>query len=144
MDEYIRLARSDWDIAAPYAVALCVAQLLDTALGMIIAFRNKELSSSASWKGVTKKVAVLIVLAFAGVVFAFCIAGIALLTSLLPIGFLADVGSMAGRGLAGFGLLAGGIGGGALFLLLVEVLARLLVKYARLHYRLLTSATQAV
>jgi len=81
---------------------------------------------------------------FAAVVFAFCVAGIVLLASALPIGFLADVGSILGRGLAGAGLLAGGIGGGALFVLLVEWFARMLVKYARLHYRLLTSAGQAV
>lgn len=83
-------------------------------------------------------------LVFALAVLAVSIAGVVLLVSLLPIGFLADVGSMMARGLAGLGLLAGGIGGAALFVLLVEVLARLLVKYARLHYRLLTSATQAV
>jgi uncharacterized membrane protein len=85
-----------------------------------------------------------VLIGFIAVVFAFCICGVVLLVSLLPIGFLADVGTVLGRGLAGFGLLAGGIGGGALFVLLIEGLARLLVKYARLHYRLLTSATQAV
>jgi uncharacterized membrane protein len=81
---------------------------------------------------------------FAAVVLALFVCGIMLLVSLLPIGFLADIGSLAGRALAGAGLIAGGIGGGALFILLVEWLARMLVKYARLHYRLLTSATQAV
>jgi uncharacterized membrane protein len=85
-----------------------------------------------------------VLFAFAATVFALCIAGLTMLVSLLPIGFLSDLGSMLGRGLAGAGLLAGGIGGGALFILLVEGLARLAVKYARLHYRLLTSAGQAV
>jgi uncharacterized membrane protein len=85
-----------------------------------------------------------VIIGFAAVVFAFCIAGIVLLASVLPIGFLGDVGTLMARGLAGAGLLAGGIGAGALFLLLIEGLAKLLVKYARLHYRLLTSASQAV
>ena len=80
---------------------------------------------------------------FAAVVLALFVGGIVLLVSLLPIGFLADIGSLMRRGLAGACLVAGGIGGGALFILLVEWLARMLVKYARLHYRLLTSATQA-
>ncbi|HEX4272788.1 MAG TPA: DUF1700 domain-containing protein [Rhizomicrobium sp.] len=85
-----------------------------------------------------------IMIGFAAVVIVFCVVGVVLLASVLPIGFLGDIGTMVGRGLAGAGLLAGGIGAGALFLMLIEGLAKLLVKYARLHYRLLTSASQAV
>jgi uncharacterized membrane protein len=81
---------------------------------------------------------------FAAVVFAFFVAGVVLLASALPIGLLGDVGSVLGRTLAGLGLFAGSIGGGALLIMLVEWLARLLVKYARLHYRLLTSVNHAV
>lgn len=80
---------------------------------------------------------------FAGVALAFCIGGIVLIAS-VPIGFLSHAGSVLARGLAGIGLLAGGIGGGALLVMLIEWLARLLVRYARLHYRLLTSVNQAV
>jgi uncharacterized membrane protein len=81
---------------------------------------------------------------FAAVVFAFFVAGAALLASLLPIGLFSGVGTFVGRALFGVGLLAGSIGGGALFLMLVEWLVRLLVRYGRLHYRLLTSASHAV
>jgi hypothetical protein len=42
------------------------------------------------------------------------------------------------------GLLGAGIGGGALLILILEWCARMLVRYARLHYRLLTSANEAV
>jgi uncharacterized membrane protein len=41
------------------------------------------------------------------------------------------------RALTGMGLLAGGVGGGALLLLMIDALMRLLGRYARLHYRLL-------
>lgn len=81
---------------------------------------------------------------FAAIVLVFCVAGVVLLASVLPIGFLAGVGTIVARGLAGIGLLGLGVGAGALFLMLIEALARLLVKYARLHYRLLTSAAQTV
>ncbi len=87
---------------------------------------------------------IAIFLGFALAVLGFCIGGVVLLISLLPIGFLADLGSQLGRGLAGAGLIAGGIGGGALFVIVVEWTARMLVKYARLHYRLLTTAAQSV
>jgi len=45
-------------------------------------------------------------------------------------------------GFAGLGLLSGSIGGGALCALIVMVLMKLLVKYGRLHYRLLNTAQQ--
>ncbi|HEX3756557.1 MAG TPA: DUF1700 domain-containing protein [Rhizomicrobium sp.] len=84
-----------------------------------------------------------VLIGFAVGVLAVCVVGIVLMISALPIGMFAGVGTELARGLAGFGCLALGIGSGALFVLLIEGLARLLVKYARLHYRLLNSAAQA-
>lgn len=42
------------------------------------------------------------------------------------------------------GLLGAGLGGGALLILILEWCAQILVRYARLHYRLLTSASESV
>jgi uncharacterized membrane protein len=61
-----------------------------------------------------------------------CFAGLALFMSA---GFLGLHSFM--RALAGLGLLGFGVGGGALLVLLVDCVVRLLGKYARLHYTLL-------
>lgn len=45
-------------------------------------------------------------------------------------------------GLVGLGLVALGIGLGALFSIIVNFVARLLVQYARLHFRLINTVTQ--
>jgi uncharacterized membrane protein len=50
------------------------------------------------------------------------------------------LGSGAALALAGFGLIAGGVGLGALTWLLLDVFVRGLVQYARLHFRLIDSA----
>lgn len=50
------------------------------------------------------------------------------------------LGSGAALALAGFGLIAGGIGLGALTWLLLDIFIRGLVQYARLHFRLIDSA----
>ncbi|MBS0281807.1 MAG: DUF1700 domain-containing protein [Proteobacteria bacterium] len=50
------------------------------------------------------------------------------------------LGSGAALALAGFGLIAGGIGLGALTWLLLDIFVRGLVQYARLHFRLIDSA----
>jgi hypothetical protein len=42
--------------------------------------------------------------------------------------------------MAGLGLLGFGVGGGALLVILVDCVVRLLGKYARLHYTLLRDA----
>jgi uncharacterized membrane protein len=47
------------------------------------------------------------------------------------------------RFLAGIGLVAGAIGGGALLLIVLDALVRLLGKYARLHYRVLSPSNYA-
>lgn len=50
------------------------------------------------------------------------------------------LGSGPALGLAGFGLIAGGVGLGALTWLLLDLFVRGLVQYARLHFRLIDSA----
>lgn len=73
----------------------------------------------------------------AGIVaMALCVAGLALL--LHSIGFI-GLHSLT-RALRGLGFLGFGVGGGALLILLVEWVVRLLSKYARLHYTLLQRA----
>ena len=86
---------------------------------------------------------VLAVLLFvAGVVlFALMIAGIGVVISMLF--NVTSIQSVLARGLTGVGLVAGGIGGGALLLLVLDGLVRLLASYARLHYRMLNPSTPA-
>ena len=49
-----------------------------------------------------------------------------------------------GQALIGIGLIAGAIGLGALLLWLMEIIAKLLIKYARLHFRLFDSANASL
>lgn len=76
----------------------------------------------------------------AGVVaLALCVAGLALMARLLHWDQLFSLQSMA-RSFAGIGLLGFGIGGGALLMMMVDYMVRLLGKFARLHYELLNKA----
>jgi uncharacterized membrane protein len=78
------------------------------------------------------------------VTFAFCLAavviafvGLIILASAAWGDLFFPGGRALVRALTGMGMLAGGVGGGALLLLMVGALLRLLGRYARLHYRLL-------
>ncbi len=68
-----------------------------------------------------------------------CVVGLALMARLLHWDQLFSLQSMA-RSFAGIGLLGFGIGGGALLMLMVDYMVRLLGKFARLHYELLNKA----
>lgn len=82
-----------------------------------------------------------IVIGVAVVLLGMLIGGIALLTNSLTADAL--MGNIAiARSLTSIGLIAGGIGGGALFILVLEFILKLLAKYARLHYRLLDTGTR--
>ena len=70
------------------------------------------------------------------------IGGTALLVSTL-IGNYHDMTPLM-QGCLGLGLLSGGIGGGALLLLIINWVARTLIRYARLHFRLFDTATQSI
>jgi uncharacterized membrane protein len=74
---------------------------------------------------------------------AVAVAGVVVLLNLLPLWphFLPNVALQV---LTGIGLFAGGVGGGALLILFIDWLGRLLVRYARLHYHLLNSANDSV
>jgi uncharacterized membrane protein len=73
----------------------------------------------------------------AGVVLlALCVAGVALVARLFHWDQLFALHSLA-RTFAGLGLLGVGIGGGALLMLMVDWVVRLLGRFARLHYELL-------
>ena len=48
------------------------------------------------------------------------------------------------QGFLGLGLVSGGIGGGALVALVANWVARALIRYARLHFRLFDTATQSI
>ncbi len=72
------------------------------------------------------------------VLLALCVAGIALVARLFHWDQLFALHSMA-RTFAGLGLLGVGIGGGALLMLMIDWVVRLLGKYARLHYELLNT-----
>ena len=74
------------------------------------------------------------------VAIALCVVGLALLLNPAHwgVGFV-GLHSLT-RALSGVGLLAFGVGGGTLLIILVEWVVRLLSKYARLHYTLLQRA----
>ncbi|MBX7132595.1 MAG: phage holin family protein [Fimbriimonadaceae bacterium] len=57
-----------WASAGPLLVSLLVAQVFDILTGILVAVRTKSLCSSASWKGMTKKVATWIVIGLAGAI----------------------------------------------------------------------------
>src|SRR3954462_15643767 len=54
------------------------------------------------------------------------------------------MGNAAMQLLIALGLISGAIGGGALLLLLMDVIAKLLIRYARLHFRLFDTANQSI
>jgi uncharacterized membrane protein len=82
---------------------------------------------------------VLFTLVAAIVLLALCVAGVVLLAKLFSWDGLFAVHSLV-RKLSGLGLLGVGIGGGALLLLMIDYVVRLLGKFARLHYELLNRA----
>ncbi len=85
----------------------------------------------------------LVLFIFGVALIACLIAGMAMVVSLLLGGAFSTLTGAAARGLAGVGLVAGAIGGGALLLLVLDALVRLLGRYARVHYRLLSPAKTA-
>jgi uncharacterized membrane protein len=74
---------------------------------------------------------------------AIAVAGIALIVQVVDAEPAAGGLVALSRALAGVGLVTGGIGWGAALLLLLGVMLRVLARYARLHYRLITPATAA-
>jgi hypothetical protein len=88
--------------------------------------------------------------ALAGIFFGLAVACLALVVggsflifNLLPFGWHAVLGNALMQALAGIGLICGAIGGGALLLLVIEIIARLLIRYARLHFRLFDAANHS-
>jgi uncharacterized membrane protein len=77
------------------------------------------------------------------VAFALCIAGLALMMQIFHLGHGLGLHYLT-RIFGGIGLLGLGVGGGALLLLLIDYLVRLLGRFARLHYTLLQRANEAV
>lgn len=73
-------------------------------------------------------------------VVSLCIAGLGVMASLLRWGNGFVAVDVFARILSGVGLLGFGVGGGALLLLLIDGVVRLLGRYARLHYTLLNQA----
>jgi uncharacterized membrane protein len=72
------------------------------------------------------------------------VGGSYLLVNMLPFGWEHAMGNPLGQALIGIGLIAGAIGLGALLLWLMEIIAKLLIKYARLHFRLFDSANASL
>ena len=74
---------------------------------------------------------------------AFVVCGSALLFNLLPF-WDSWMGNAAMQLLIALSLISGAIGGGALLLLLMDIIAKLLIRYARLHFRLFDSANKSI
>ncbi|MBI1774705.1 MAG: DUF1700 domain-containing protein [Proteobacteria bacterium] len=84
------------------------------------------------------------VLVMAIVLGAACIVGLVLVTGFVAWHPFAHIAGSLSRTLFGIGLLAGGIGGGAVLFLILEWFVRLLGKFARLHYRLVSPEDDAL
>jgi len=54
------------------------------------------------------------------------------------------MGHTAMQLLVGLSLICGAVGGGALLLLLMDIIAKLLIRYARLHFRLFDTANKSI
>jgi uncharacterized membrane protein len=72
------------------------------------------------------------------------VGGSYLLFNLLPFGWDTAMGNPLAQALIGIGLITGAVGGGALLLWLMEIIAKLLIRYARLHFRLFDSANASL
>jgi len=72
------------------------------------------------------------------------VGGSFLLFNLLPFGWHGVMGNAAMQLLIALGLISGAIGGGALLLLLMDIVAKLLIRYARLHFRLFDTANKSI
>ena len=82
--------------------------------------------------------------AFVGISIAMFVCGVLALASMLSFGVFPELGSMTLRALLGVGLLSGSFGVSALLILFVKWFATLIIKFARLHYRLLDSANKSI
>ena len=72
------------------------------------------------------------------------VGGSFLLFNLLPFGWQGVIGNAPMQLLIGLGLISGAIGGGALLLMLMDIIAKLLIRYARLHFRLFDTANKSI
>ena len=72
------------------------------------------------------------------------VGGSFMLFNLLPFGWGHAMNNPLAQALIGIGLIAGAIGLGALLLWLMEIIAKLLIRYARLHFRLFDSANASL
>lgn len=149
--------RSEDDVAAALGDPMRLARELRAEVG----FKRWEQNRSAgNFLGVvlallglaTIDIVILfpILCALAGIFFGFAVAFLALavagsflLFNMLPV-FDHAIHNLALQAVLGTGLVAAGIGGGALLIMILDWTARMLVRYARLHYRLLNSANEAV
>jgi uncharacterized membrane protein len=155
--EGLAAGRSEADIADALGDPLRLARELRAEAG----FRRwEEARTPANFLGVLFGLLALIAVDFvfllplvgalllftfiAGIVLiVLCAVGLALLTKLFSWDGLFVFKSIT-RTLYGLGLLGVGIGGGALLLMMVDYVVRLLGRYARLHYALLNRADPAI
>jgi uncharacterized membrane protein len=89
--------------------------------------------------------------ALAGIFFGLSVAclgcivgGSFLLFNLLPFGWHSAMGNAGMQLLVGLALISGAIGGGALLLMIMDFIAKLLIRYARVHFRLFDTANKSI
>lgn len=75
---------------------------------------------------------------------ALCAAGTFLLFNLLPFGWHGVLNNTVLQAITGVGLMSGAVGGAALLLLIMDAIAKLMIRYARLHYRLFDRAEGSI
>jgi uncharacterized membrane protein len=72
------------------------------------------------------------------------VGGSFLLFNLLPFGWHSAMGNTGMQLLVGLALVSGAVGGGALLLMIMDFIAKLLIRYARVHFRLFDTANKSI
>lgn len=88
-------------------------------------------------------VAAALLFGFGVAALAVAVAGIVVVASLFSWDDFTTVRDVIASVLTGIGLVAGGVGFGALLLLVLDALVRLLGRYARLHYQILNPSKES-
>ena len=136
--------RTQEEVAAALGDPVRLARELRAEIG----FRRWEENRSAgNFLGVVLALLGLATIDFIGLsvaCLAFVVGGSFLLFNLLPFGWHGVMGNGAMQLLVGLGLISGAIGGGALLLMLMDIIAKLLIRYARLHFRLFDTANASI
>lgn len=63
LQDTLRAGRLDWAVAAPWVAVFGILAILDVLTGLVAAFVAKQVNSTASFKGMAKKMTMVLVIA---------------------------------------------------------------------------------